>query len=353
MKKEPEFSPGTVSKILWHFTGGPQWNDQTKRQAEKPKPAEKAFKALCSIMESHELRLGAYTEIVRTTAAEETKSSLETGRIQTRRTVYEEIASAPVCCLADIPVVHLGYHRHRYGKFAIGFRRSAAIHNGFNPVFYSPEYAEAVRSICYPLYALKVVNPGHITRIAREIDVAVRPFANQIERIDILRELATIEDKAETIAIFVDDAFKSLLQFVAYVKTFQEDEFGTVYCEREWRSLKDFTFSYDDLAMIVLPRCDGKRQYFEEFVTKVVPRIKLAAVDPYRPLGRLGRTPETNSEYVLVPADLYDQIRELIYEHSTLTQDEKRAVMVQAGLRAGWDDPEMDVYNDLDPRRQQ
>jgi hypothetical protein len=63
--------------------------------------------------------------------------------------------------------------------------------------------------------------------------------------------------------------------------------------------------------------------------------------------------PETNSEYVLLPADVYDQIRELFYEHSTLTPDEKRALMLQAGLRAGWDDPEMDVYNDLDPRRQQ
>jgi hypothetical protein len=63
--------------------------------------------------------------------------------------------------------------------------------------------------------------------------------------------------------------------------------------------------------------------------------------------------PETNSEYVLLPAGLYDQIRDLFYEHSTLTHDEQRALMRQAGLRAGWDDPEMDVYNDLDPRRQQ
>ena len=61
--------------------------------------------------------------------------------------------------------------------------------------------------------------------------------------------------------------------------------------------------------------------------------------------------PETSSEYVLVPADLYDQLQELFHEHSTLTQDENRAVMLQAGMRAGWDDSEMDVYNDLDPRR--
>lgn len=63
--------------------------------------------------------------------------------------------------------------------------------------------------------------------------------------------------------------------------------------------------------------------------------------------------PETNSEYVLLPADVYDQIQALFGEHSTLTLNERRAFMLQAGLRAGWDDPEMDVYNDLDPRRQQ
>ena len=61
--------------------------------------------------------------------------------------------------------------------------------------------------------------------------------------------------------------------------------------------------------------------------------------------------PETNIEYVLLPAELYDQARKLFYEHSTLSPEEKRALMVQAGLRAGWDDPEMDVYSELDPRR--
>lgn len=61
--------------------------------------------------------------------------------------------------------------------------------------------------------------------------------------------------------------------------------------------------------------------------------------------------PDTNAEYVLLPADLYDQARELFYEHSILSPDEKRALMLRAGLRAGWDDPEMDVYKDLDPRQ--
>ena len=49
MTKAPKFSPGSVSKILWHFTGGPKWNDQKKRQAKKQKPAAEAFENLCLI----------------------------------------------------------------------------------------------------------------------------------------------------------------------------------------------------------------------------------------------------------------------------------------------------------------
>ena len=49
---------------------------------------------------------------------------------------------------------------------------------------------------------------------------------------------------------------------------------------------------------------------------------------------------------------MYDQLQGLLCNDTSLTPDEKCAVLIQAGLRAGWDDPEMDVYNELDPRRQ-
>jgi hypothetical protein len=63
--------------------------------------------------------------------------------------------------------------------------------------------------------------------------------------------------------------------------------------------------------------------------------------------------PETHSEYVLLQAETYDQIHELLLKDQTsLTTDERRTLLIKAGLRAGWDDPEFDVYNDLDPRRQ-
>jgi hypothetical protein len=62
--------------------------------------------------------------------------------------------------------------------------------------------------------------------------------------------------------------------------------------------------------------------------------------------------PDTQAEYVLLQAEIYDQLQGLLCNDTSLTPDERRAVLIQAGLRAGWDDPEMDAYNDLDPRRQ-
>ena len=61
--------------------------------------------------------------------------------------------------------------------------------------------------------------------------------------------------------------------------------------------------------------------------------------------------PETNIEYVVLPAKVYDQIHGLFYDDTPLTNDEQQNLLIKAGLRAGWNDPEMDIYNDLDPRR--
>lgn len=57
--------------------------------------------------------------------------------------------------------------------------------------------------------------------------------------------------------------------------------------------------------------------------------------------------PETQAEYVVISAELYDRIGGLLYEDDPLTKGERKSILIQAGLRAGWDDPAMDVYNDL------
>ncbi|MDE0483246.1 MAG: hypothetical protein OXI67_11750 [Candidatus Poribacteria bacterium] len=62
--------------------------------------------------------------------------------------------------------------------------------------------------------------------------------------------------------------------------------------------------------------------------------------------------PETKAEYVVLSAETFAQMQEgLFYDDSPLTEEERSALLVELGLSIGWDDPEMDVYNELDPRR--
>jgi hypothetical protein len=57
--------------------------------------------------------------------------------------------------------------------------------------------------------------------------------------------------------------------------------------------------------------------------------------------------PETNVEYVVLSAEKLAQLLEKSYHDGPLTSEERRSLIIQAGLRAGWDDPEMDVYNEM------
>lgn len=61
--------------------------------------------------------------------------------------------------------------------------------------------------------------------------------------------------------------------------------------------------------------------------------------------------PETKAEYVVLPAEIFAQMQVKQYDDTPLTEEETNALLVELGLSMGWDDPEMDVYNELDPRR--
>jgi hypothetical protein len=57
----------------------------------------------------------------------------------------------------------------------------------------------------------------------------------------------------------------------------------------------------------------------------------------------------TNTTYLLVRKDLYERIKGLLSDEDW-TRDAYQAA-VEAFARDGWDDPRMDVYDELDPRR--
>lgn len=63
--------------------------------------------------------------------------------------------------------------------------------------------------------------------------------------------------------------------------------------------------------------------------------------------------PDTEITYVLIREEVYAKIKALLIEeqNNQFLQDMYLPVMKTFG-KEGWDDPAMDIYNDLDPRRQ-
>ena len=59
--------------------------------------------------------------------------------------------------------------------------------------------------------------------------------------------------------------------------------------------------------------------------------------------------PAQQATFVLVRGEVYERFKSL-FEDDPVTEQERLFHLQQFGKRAGWDDPEMDVYNDLDPR---
>lgn len=285
MSDRRDVSPGTVSKILWHFTGGPTWNAKTKKQNATPKASETAYANLKSILRSGTLQLGDYREVVRVILPERREIDAKTKALKLHRNVPIDIESSPICCVSDIPAPHLGYHSYRYGKFALGFHRDAVIRAGFNPVLYTLEDTPIVRSIYEGFSSLEFADPETIQSAVSTIESQVSELESEHDdlNLDVSNELWEIESEADSLVTAVSSGRKSLDDFVAFVKTFSLDEFSTVYCEREWRSTKEYSFDASDLAMIVLPKAIGSVTYFKNFVERVLPNLKLPRTIPVVP----------------------------------------------------------------------
>lgn len=59
--------------------------------------------------------------------------------------------------------------------------------------------------------------------------------------------------------------------------------------------------------------------------------------------------PQTSEVYVLLKVQQYEQVKAL-FEVDDFDVREAYPLMDEVARKEGWDDPEMDVYNDLAPR---
>jgi hypothetical protein len=55
--------------------------------------------------------------------------------------------------------------------------------------------------------------------------------------------------------------------------------------------------------------------------------------------------PEIGTECILIRADVYAQ-GQAVFDDSPLTKEERLRLLQEFGKRGGWDDPDMDVYED-------
>jgi len=273
--------PGTVSKILWHFTGGPRWNPKKKQRYKSLKPSADAYDALKGILADCKLRVGQTIEDIKILWPELQFSQAPPHRLEGVRDVPKQLNSVQVCCLADIPIAHLAYHAGRYGKFAIGFHRDSVIRSGFNPVFYTLESTRIIRSIFGAVTRISDVNVSGIFQTTEEI--RARLPKTSFSDFGLELDLSYIDAECITATEFIMAAQKSFERLLAFIKTFSPDEFGTIYCEREWRSTDTYSFSFDDIAMIVLPKQIDGTEYFSIFTGQDLKELNLPRTVPVVP----------------------------------------------------------------------
>ena len=277
--------PGTVSRILWHFTGGPKWDHTKNRQERRPKPASEAYEALLAILRSKQLHLGQYREVVRVRVPKLRRYNARKRQMEVVMNAEVNLHSSPVCCLADIPVAHLSYQADRYGKIAIGFHRESAVRNGFNPVFYTLHDTEVLRSVYRSFAQLKHLSAESLLRDAEsDIDSQVEDLkCVHGNPVDVKRSLYDAGAALRDIEGAVTKAQDGLMKFLAFIKSFDQGEFSTIYCEREWRSTTVFPFAMTDVAMIVLPKRSDEKSYFDLFVSEAARKLKCPRSIPVVP----------------------------------------------------------------------
>jgi hypothetical protein len=60
--------------------------------------------------------------------------------------------------------------------------------------------------------------------------------------------------------------------------------------------------------------------------------------------------PRTNETYVLLRAEIYQRFQTMLSDD--FNAEDAFQAQIESAAQAGWNDPSMDVYNELDPRRQ-
>jgi hypothetical protein len=58
--------------------------------------------------------------------------------------------------------------------------------------------------------------------------------------------------------------------------------------------------------------------------------------------------PRTSTPYVLLRKDLYERLKNMVYDDSEIRDEELRLMLARSAAGNGWEEPGMDVYDRYD-----
>jgi hypothetical protein len=141
------------------------------------------------------------------------------------------------------------------------------VQHGFNPVLYTLPSTEVIRHIYEGLSSIESIDSGDVVAAAESLEDEIMMDLDEYSDIDV--DTSEVQAEAEVIEGYAQEAQSSIRDFIAFIKTFEADQFDTIYCEREWRSVQDFKFTFDDVAMIVVPNELGSEDFFQTLTKSV------------------------------------------------------------------------------------
>ena len=145
------------------------------------------------------------------------------------------------CCLTDIPIKELAYHKEYYGDFAIGFKSSWVFGN-FNPVLYINK--NKIPNIVKDEPFEEIITPNSYYK-SDETSFTI-PI-NEIENAESPSILNSMKS-------FVDTrSSKYWLNFIKVTK-FSDNPKKSFYREREWRHIGNIIFTNEDVEAIIIPK---------------------------------------------------------------------------------------------------
>lgn len=257
-----------TSNLLCHFVGRSKSTDDER------------FELLVTIIKGAQL-------IANFSNPQNLESNFQSGYLCEH--VGEVFKKCDCVCFCDIPDTSLEIHTNKYSKFGMGFEKTFLAGQGAHPVMYVPknypiversdesstgksatprnpeQYFPYILSVATNLLTLMEIGYTGVDLSIQEQNLNKLGMRNYLNLFDDNVRNAFFSGKYHSMIYSI---LQGIANQMAYVKLYDanlpDDHPDNYYMEREWRSLKNITFSIYDIKTIYLPSIQYKERFLQE-----------------------------------------------------------------------------------------